>query len=211
MVLSYSNLTTLKAKNQSKMKELKSQLLKYNPAFSEQSIEEGLEFFEQKTFKAKSLIHGAGEICDKLFFAENSITRCFFLDASGNEQTLWMKPEQTFITEYKSFTSASPSQFSLQFYENTEVFYIHRKDLITLYQNSADWALFGILLTEQVHVTLIDVFVNLLSNDATSNYRYIEYAFPRFIQVAPLKDIASMLQVSQVTLSRIRSGKQLKA
>ena len=48
---------------------------------------------------------------------------------------------------------------------------------------------------EQIHISLIDVFVNLLANDATSNYRYIEYQFPHFIQVAPLKDIASMLQV----------------
>ncbi|MEM9362654.1 MAG: Crp/Fnr family transcriptional regulator [Bacteroidota bacterium] len=193
------------------MNPLKEQLLKHHPSFSAESIEKGLSLFKQKQFKAKSHILHAGETSDKLFFAESSITRCHFLDASGNEQTLWMKPEKTFITEYKGFSTGIPSQFSLQFYEDTNVFYISRKDLIQLYQQSTDWALFGIHLTEQVHVTLIDVFVNLLSNDATDNYRYIEYAFPRFIQVAPLKDIASMLQVSQVTLSRIRSGKQLKS
>jgi len=79
-----------------------------------------------------------------------------------------------------------------------------------LFQESKAWSLFGIYLTERVHITLIDVFVNLLANDATRNYQYIEYMFPRFIQVAPLKDIASMLQISQVSLSRIRAGKQLK-
>ena len=87
---------------------------------------------------------------------------------------------------------------------------ISRQDLLKLYSESKDWALFGVLLTERLHVTLIDVFVNLLANDATQNYQYIEYAFPRFIQVAPLKDIASMLQMSQVSLSRIRSGTQVK-
>ena len=121
-----------------------------------------------------------------------------------------MKPEKTFIAEYKSFSSEEPSRFNLQFYEDTEVWMISRNKLLELYKQFNSWALFGIYLTEQLHVTLIDVFVNLLANDATSNYRYIEYAFPRFIQVAPLKDIASMLQVSQVTLSRIRSGNQLK-
>ncbi len=192
------------------MNLLREQLLKYNPSFSEESLEKGLSLFKQQSFKAKSHILNSGEICDTLFFAESSITRCHFLDASGTEQTLWMKPEQTFITEYKSFSTQTASQFSLQFYEDTNVFYISREDLMELYKKSPDWALFGINLTEHVHVTLIDVFVNLLSNDATNNYRYIEYAFPRFIQVAPLKDIASMLQISQVTLSRIRSGKQLK-
>jgi len=121
-----------------------------------------------------------------------------------------MKPERTFITEFKSFSNQSNSQFSLRFYEKTTAMLISRENLITLYKNSENWALFGIFLLEKVHVSLIDVFVNLLSNDATNNYRYIEYAFPRFIQVAPLKDIASMLQISPVTLSRIRAGKQLK-
>ncbi|MEM8891110.1 MAG: Crp/Fnr family transcriptional regulator, partial [Bacteroidota bacterium] len=85
-----------------------------------------------------------------------------------------------------------------------------RKKLLQLFQENKNWALFGVYLTEKVHITLIDVFVNLLANDATRNYQYIEYMFPRFIQVAPLKDIASMLQISQVSLSRIRAGTQLK-
>ncbi len=134
----------------------------------------------------------------------------FYVDSDGQEQTLWMKPEKTFITEYKSFANEDKSQFSLQFYEDTKVLMISRKNLLHLYSTSKNWALFGIFLTEKVHITLIDVFVNLISNDATRNYQYIEYAFPRFIQVAPLKDIASMLQISQVSLSRIRAGNQLK-
>jgi len=189
---------------------LSKELVKYNSNFSQEEINLGLDLFELKTFEAKSLIAKAGEISNYLFFAESSITRCYYVDSEGKEQTLWMKPEQTFITEYKSFVNQTPSQFSLQFYENTRVLMISREKLLQLYQTSKNWALFGNFLTEQTHITLIDVFVNLLANDATNNYRYIEYAFPRFIEVAPLKDIASMLQISQVSLSRIRAGKQLK-
>lgn len=193
------------------MKEkLTKALLKYNSEFSKEELELGLSFFEEKEFAANTLITRAGEICEYLFYAESSITKCFYLDAEGQEQTLWMKPEQTFITEYKSFVNQDNSRFSLQFYEATRVIMISREKLLQLYQASQNWALFGNYLTEQVHITLIDVFVNLLANDATSNYQYIEYMFPRFIQVAPLKDIASMLQISQVSLSRIRAGKQLK-
>ena len=186
------------------------ELLKYNPSFSNEEIELGLSLFEEKEFNANSLVTTSGTVCDYLFFAESSITRCFYVDIEGKEQTLWMKSEQQFITEYKSFVHRSKSEFSLQFYEDTKVLLITRENLKKLYQESKGWALFGIALTEQVHITLIDVFVNLLSNDATRNYQYIEYAFPRFLLVAPLKDIASMLQISQVSLSRIRAGKQLK-
>lgn len=189
---------------------LTEQLKKYNPAFTETEIENGLSRFTFKTFQAKELVLQAGEVCDILFLAKSSITRCFYLDQEGEEQTLWMKPEGLFITEYKSFVGREPSQFSLQTYEETEACTITREDLLALYQESNNWALFGLFLTEQTHNTLIDVFVNLLANDATRNYQYIAYQFPRFLQVAPLKDIASMLQVSPVTLSRIRAGKQTK-
>jgi len=193
------------------MKEIiTKELLKCNRAFSNQEIEYGLSFFEKREFKPNSKILESGEICDFLFFADTSITRCSYIDNEGQEQTLWMKPERTFITEFKSFSNQNNSQFSLQFYEQTTALLISRENLLTLYKKSENWALFGIFLLERVHTSLIDVFVNLLSNDATSNYRYIEYAFPRFIQVAPLKDIASMLQISAVSLSRIRAGKQLK-
>jgi len=193
------------------MKEkIRQELLQYNPSFTAEDLDFGLSFFEEKEFKANTLISKAGEVCDSLFYAESSITRCFYTDSEGQTQTLWMKPEQSFITEYKSFVNREKSQFSLQFYEDTRVLTITREKLLHLYQESKNWALFGIFLTERVHITLIDVFVNLLANDATRNYQYIEYMFPRFIQVAPLKDIASMLQISQVSLSRIRAGKQLK-
>ena len=181
-----------------------------NPDFTNEEIKQGLAYFELKEYKGKTIISKEGTIADELFFAESSITRCYYTDAKGEENTLWMKPEKTFIAEYKSFTRQEKSQFNLQFYEDTKAYVISRQKLLTLFKTSNNWALFGIYLTEQLHVTLIDVFVNLLANDATQNYRYIEYAFPRFIQVAPLKDIASMLQVSQVSLSRIRAGTQVK-
>jgi len=186
------------------------QLKKYNPAFSDAEIELGMARFVFRTCKAKELVLKAGDVCDTLFLAKSSITRCFYHDEEESEQTLWMKPEGTFITEYKSFVGRQPSRFSLQTYEETKFCSINREDLLALYKESPNWALFGIHLTEQTHNTLIDVFVNLLANDATRNYQYIAYQFPRFLQVAPLKDIASMLQVTPVTLSRIRAGTQTK-
>ena len=180
------------------------------PEFSDVELNKGLDLFEFREVKAKTIVAAVGEISDYLFLSIDSITRCYNLNKDGDEATLWMKPEQTFLTEYKSFVSQMPSTFNLQVYEDTGLFCISRKNLTRLYLSSIEWAQFGINLTEKLHVTLIDVFVNLLANDATQNYQYIEYAFPRFIKVAPLKDIASMLQISPVSLSRIRSGKQTK-
>jgi len=107
------------------MKEkISDELRQYNPAFTKEDIEFGLSFFKEKTFKANTLISKEGEVCDYLFYADSSITRCYYTDNEGQTQTLWMKPEQTFITEYKSFVNRDKSQFSLQFYEDTRVLMI---------------------------------------------------------------------------------------
>lgn len=193
------------------LENLKTAILSINPDFDDDALNDGLSKFLQRDVKARDLILEPKKVCDHLFFAPDSIVRCFYFNAEGEEHTLWMKPEGSLITEYKSYVSGKSSGFGLQCYEDTVLFQISRKDLFELYKTYSDWAVFGINLTEAVHVSLIDVFVNLLSNDATRNYQYIAYAFPRFIQVAPLKDIASMLQISPVSLSRIRSGTQTKA
>ncbi len=193
------------------MKEqLQAQILKYYPNFDRDALEEGMALFERKEIRSKEIVMKAGEVSNELYFAKASISRCFYHDEEGAEQTLWMKPEQTFITEFKSFVHQEASRFNIQFYEDTEAYCISRQSLLELYSSNKDWAQFGVFLTEHLHIILIDVFVNLLANDATRNYQYIEYMFPRFIQVAPLKDIASMLQMSPVSLSRIRAGKQSK-
>lgn len=40
-----------------------------------------------------------------------------------------MKPEKMFITDFKSFIKGLPSKYNLQFYENTDVYFIKRKNL----------------------------------------------------------------------------------
>ncbi|MEZ4951849.1 MAG: cyclic nucleotide-binding domain-containing protein [Saprospiraceae bacterium] len=120
------------------------EILKINPSISSEEIEYGLEYFEEKEFDANSLILETGNVCKHLFIAESSITRCYYFDNDGAEQTLWMKPEQTFIAEFKSFSTQTKSQFSLQLYETTPVWMISRENLMKLYQKSPNWALFGI-------------------------------------------------------------------
>jgi hypothetical protein len=189
---------------------LTAEILKYHPKFSEEELNMGVEFFELKKFKARGIILKEGKIAEYLFFSLNSVTRCYLYDESGNEKTLWMEPEKMFITDFESFINGVPSKNNLQFYENTDVYLIKRKDLLWLYENYKDWAVFGIKLMEAYHVRILRLFEIMFHNDATMNYNFIEQHFSKFLLVAPLKDIASMLNLSPVSLSRIRSGTQTK-
>lgn len=188
---------------------LTQQILHYYPNFSPDALAEGLSFFQLKTFKSGQLILKEGSACSQLFFAHSSIVRCFYYDRNG-ERTAWMEPEKMFVTDFESFIKGTPSKYYLQFYQDTEVWVIARKNLLYLYEHYKDWAGWGIKLMEDYHVRILDLFTIMFRNNASENYQFIEDYFADFLKVAPLKDIASMLNLSPVTLSRIRAGTQTK-
>jgi CRP-like cAMP-binding protein len=121
-----------------------------------------------------------------------------------------MEPEKMFITDFESFINECPSKYYLQFYQDTETWMISRKNLLFLYERYKDWAFFGLKLMENYHVRILELFTIMFQNNASENYHFIETNFSDFLKTAPLKDVASMLNLSPVSLSRIRAGKQTK-
>ncbi|UBM59720.1 Crp/Fnr family transcriptional regulator [Marinilongibacter aquaticus] len=186
------------------------ELRKYNPKFDDEEMNLGLKHFKKQRFKAKSHILEAGKVSESLWLAKSSVCRCYFIDAEGEEKTIWLEPECLFITDFESFIQAKPSRFSIQFYQDTEVWSITRNELWYLYENYKSWSIFGLKLMETYHVRIHELFTVMFHNNASENYAFIEEYFSDFLKVAPLKDIASMLNLSPVSISRIRSGKQLK-
>ena len=85
--------------------QIKKEILSIHPNFNKEELDNGLSYFEEKFYKAKDIISEKGKITEYLYFANSSVIRCYYNDKNGDEQTLWMKPEKTFSTEYKSFTS----------------------------------------------------------------------------------------------------------
>ena len=186
------------------------EILKFHPNFSSEELKVGLSFFNLRSYKSKDIIMQERDVSHVLYFANSSISRCFYFDDNGEEKTVWIEPEQMFITDFESFIKNCPSKYYLQFYQDTEVWVITRKDLLQLYENYKDWAIWGIKLMEHYHVRILDLFTIMFRNNASENYQFIEQYYSHFLQIAPLKDIASMLNLSPITLSRIRAGTQTK-
>jgi len=183
---------------------IRRKVLSYKPDFNLEILEIGLEQFQVAVVKSGDLILKAGEICKGIFMAENSITRCYFVDRDGEEKTIWLEQETSLITEYESFSSQTASRCDICCYEDSTIYSIEREKLMKLYIQHHDWALFGLLIMEEHYVKLMN-FRNIISfNTASENYDYIESYFPRYLNVVPLKHLASWLNISAVHISRIR-------
>ncbi len=189
---------------------LKEKILQFHPHFNEEVLELGLQKFKCMDVQAGDHIVNSGDVISELFIAEKSISRAYRVSEDGEEQTLWIEPELKFLTDMESFRNGTPNFMNIQLYEDSEVMYIDRKDLVELYATYHDWSLFGNALMEDYLIYIFSITNLMFSNDATSNYQLIEKHYARYLQVVPLKHIASRLNVSPITISRIRGDKQKK-
>lgn len=146
-----------------------------------------------------------GEKCQNIFIAEKSIMRCCNLDENGEEKTLWIEPEMSFLTEFYCFKSGEESLVDIQLYEDSLVYYIEREQIFNLYETYHDWSLLGILFLEELLHYTMTISHQIHFNNATQNYKLVEEKYLRYLNVVPLKHIASWLNISPVHLSRIRA------
>ncbi len=183
---------------------IRHKVLSYKPDFDLEILEKGLEKFEVFSCKSGDFILRAGETCRKIFMVENSITRCYFIDTEGEDRTIWLEAESTLVTEYESFSSQTVSRCHIYCYEDSNVYAIDKEDLMMLYAQYHDWAIFGLLIMEEHYVNLLKFRNTITFNNAGENYGFIESDYPRFLEVVPFKHLASWFNISAVHLSRIR-------
>lgn len=187
---------------------LRNKILQYHPQFDSSILEKGLQKFKVSEEKAGNHLLNSGEVCNYFSFAMHSISRCYANEENGEEKTVWIEPEQRFITDFISFKTNTPSRLNIQVYEDTLVYKIYKDDLEELYRTYHDWAFFGVNILEEYLLYTFNITNQFVNNTATENYLYIERFFPRFIHVVPLKHIASRLNISPVTISRIRASRR---
>lgn len=185
--------------------QLRDKILSYKPDFNLEVLNIGLEKFNLSDGKAGDYIVKAGEVCKNVFFIEKSISRCYFLGEDGEEKTLWLEPEMSFITEYESFNSQAPSQSSIHIYEDSLMCSIDRESLSNLYIDYHEWAQVGIAIIEHHFINLFKITTTIHFNDASKNYELLENSFSRYLDVVPLKHLAFWFNISAVHLSRIRA------
>lgn len=189
-------------------KLLREKILRYKPDFNLDILEIGLEKFILSEYKSGDYLVKAGHKCKNLFILENSITRSYFIGDDGEEKTLWIEPETSFITDYESFSSDQASLRNIRLYHDSFVFHISREELVELYRNHHEWTLLGIIIIEEHFINLLRLRTTLNFNDASENYKLVELYYSQYLEVVPMKHLASWLNISPVHLSRIRKENQ---
>src|ERR1051325_908003 len=90
--------------------------------FSEKEFEKLISFFTVTTLKKKEFFNKQGSLCRHLAFVNSGCLRAFHTDDKGDEFTMYFAFLNWWIGDKTSFYSGTPSRFSIQALEDSEIF-----------------------------------------------------------------------------------------
>lgn len=162
------------------------------------------EYFVEEKFKKNQLIIEEGKVCDKIYFIKSGTIRRFSI-VENVEVTKWIYTDNQFITSMSSFFEQKPSFEIFQTSDETTVYSLSYDD---------EQILLRYPLFSSFHLKLLRLYLSKINEfhhqfrlmSAQEKYLYLLKSFPEIIKKAKLKDIASLIGISQETLSRIRAS-----
>ncbi len=144
-----------------------------------------------------------GKTCRRLYFIAKGTIRTYFYQ-KGKDITYWIYPDATMMTSWNSYLLLKPSSEYIETTEDSVLYSLTYDQWQTLYQNHPSLERFGRLIMEESVALLDDFYKGYYFMSAKEKFELLTAVFPDVTQRANLGHIASMLGISQETLSRIR-------
>lgn len=171
-------------------------------------LEEVLASFQHLELPKNYFLLKPGKTCRYLWFMTRGAARSFYTNDLDKEINTWISLDSQIITETTSFVRQEPAVESIQLIEDSEVYAIEYNSLQMLLQKHHAFSLWYIKLVELHYVSQIEDRVSELQFlDAKQRYQKLLKLYPDITNRVSLGNIASYLNITQETLSRIRSGK----
>ncbi len=171
-------------------------------------LEEVVSHFQHLEYPKNYILLKQGRPCEYLWFLVHGAVRYFLTDKDGKESNVWFSLDNDIVTDAPGFVNQLPSHESIQLIEDSELYAIDYKSMQHLLQKHHSFALWYIKLVEKHYVSQIeDRIADLQFLTAKQRYEKLLVQFSNISNRVSLGHIASYLNITQETLSRIRSGK----
>lgn len=161
--------------------------------------------FKLKTLKRNSILLSEGEICKELYFVHSGCLRTYYISKQGHEKTRYIAFDNSIVTSISSFISQQQSFEFVDTLENSELYSISHKDFYQLVSDIPQWEKFYRTLLEMAYLYQNKKIENLVTLSAKQRYDKLMTESPIYIQRLSNKILASYLDITQETLSRLKS------
>lgn len=173
--------------------------------FTADDISTLLEKASFKQYDKNELILREGETEQYVSFVMEGMARLFFFRGE-KEHSIDFFFRGSFLSSYESFITQTPSVFSIQALSPLSLLRINHTEIQLLFEKNAKLQQIGRILTEELFMRLSERVQDLLSLSATERYNKLLDLQPEYVLNIPLKYLASYLNVTPESLSRIRKG-----
>ncbi|WP_433630005.1 Crp/Fnr family transcriptional regulator [Chryseobacterium cucumeris] len=187
------------------MQELLTSYINNRITVTDTEMETILSYFRPVQLKKNEMLLSNGQNSQRTFFVVNGCLRIFFINEEGQDSTRYFAFENQFATALTSFITSEPSEEFIEAVEDSEVYYISHKNFYHLLEIIPQWEKFYRIYLETAYVNNTKRLMSFLVQDALEKYRQLLEENPVVIRRLSNKLVASYLNISQETLSRLKS------
>jgi CRP-like cAMP-binding protein len=176
-----------------------------NTSISGDKLNEIVRHFKPLTVKKSTILLLQGEICNKLYFVNTGCIRTYYITKQGTEKSRFIAFKGMIATALNSFISQQPSFEFVDALENSELLYISHSAFYMLVNEIPEWGKFYLKLLEFAYLYQNKKIEELVTLSAGERYTNLMKEHPAYIQRLSNKILASYLDITQETLSRLKS------
>lgn len=168
----------------------------------EKDLDQLLEEMEEVRFGKGEQVVSEGRRTDSVYFVKEGLARVYIL-RDGRDMTMWF----TGAGEMLASSVEKLSPLNAEVMEDSVLLKISAARLEELFGQSLELANWGRKLAEHYLSEYEHYFTYYSGTDARTQYERLIREYPDLIRKVPLKHIASYLQITPQSLSRIRAKK----
>lgn len=172
----------------------------------EHKLEQISQHFKPKLISRNSVLVSAGQVCRELYYIKRGCLRTYYVTAAGHEKTRFITFDCSIGTALTSFIMQQPSVEVMDALEDSEVLAIGYEDFFLLLGQYPEWETFYRKILEMAYAYQNRRLENLATLSAGQRYAKLLQEAPMYAQRLSNKILASYLDVTQETLSRLKSG-----
>jgi len=174
---------------------------------SEKEFTEILTYFTLIKAAKKEDLLVAGKICKSNYFVIEGCLRLFFVNDKGIEETIQFALEHWWLSDYTSFSTQQPAEFSIQAVEKSEVMALSFSSQEEMLRRFPQMERYFRLVHQRAHAAFQFRIKFLYTMSREQLYREFARQYPAFVQRIPQYLLASFLGLTPEYLSEIRSRK----
>ena len=156
-------------------------------------------------FAKNEIILGEGDTCEHIYWVVKGLARQYYFK-NGKEVTEYMGTENTIMMSIESLFKEKPSTQVIQAVEPTIIYAMPKKDLEAVAMRSVNIQILYRKILEESLIISQQRADMLRFESAQDRYQKLVKNAPQLVLRAPLVYIASYLQMTPETLSRVRTA-----